>query len=143
MLLFLGLEDIQGGKKISEVTWIESELDSMDVDNKRIERSQQLLFLRRVRESLIVIDSMRVLVDQGSFDEGLYDLLAFEDLGHSTDFEGVGHVVVAAELDHDHAFVGRESIVGRVLDYRVLVEVEAQEVELGNLLQGDTLLKLE
>lgn len=91
---------------------------------------------------MIAIDSMRVLVDLGSFDEGFYDLLAFEDLGH-TDFEGVGHVVVAAEQDHDHAFVGRESIVGRVLDYRVLVEVEAQEVELGNLLQGDTLLKLE
>jgi hypothetical protein len=92
---------------------------------------------------LIVIDSMRVLVDLGSFDEGFYDLLAFEDLGHNTDFEGVGHVVVAAEQDYDHAFVRRESIVGRVLDYRVVVEVEAQEVELGNLLQGDTLLKLE
>lgn len=40
MLVFLGLEDIQGGKKIYEVTWTESELDSMEVDNKRIERSQ-------------------------------------------------------------------------------------------------------
>ena len=145
MQVLLALEGIQDGEKIYEVTRIENELDLMDVDNKRIERLQQQL-LQGVRGSLIVIDLMPGLVDLGPFDEELYDLLGFVDLEHNMDSEGLGHVIVAVEQDHEHAFVGPESFVGRVLDHRVLrgiVEGEAQEGELGNLLQGDAWWKLE
>jgi hypothetical protein len=105
----LGLEGIQDGKKIYEVTRIESEPDLMDVDNKRIED-----LVQGIRESLIVLDLMQVLVDLGPFDDGFCDLLRSEDLVRNMDSEGVRHVVVAVDQDH---FVSRESFVGRVLGY--------------------------